>query len=201
MNEPHRLSAVLFIGRPGSGKGTQAIRLAKHLGWTMFSSGGHFKQLIDRGDEFGERIAADYKRGQLSPDWLAEYFFNEAVLGTSPESGVVSEGFPRSLPQAEFAHEVFTWLGRGYKAIYLAVSEEEAMTRQLGRAKVEDRPDSDGEDKIRARFDVYTKSTEPLLEFFRKEGTLIELDGEQTPDKIAEDVRAALNLPAQAGLA
>lgn len=194
MADPRALSAILFIGRPGSGKGTQAVKLAERLGWSMFSSGGHFKQLIDRGDEFGERIQADYNRGQLSPDWLAEYFFTEAVLGVQPESGIVSEGFPRSLPQGVVADEVFTWLSRPYKAVYLAVSEEEAMRRQLGRAKVEDRPDSDGEDKVRARFDVYSKNTEPLLDFFRAKGTLIEINGEQTPEQIALDINAALNL-------
>jgi adenylate kinase len=188
MTDSHGLGAILFIGRPGSGKGTQAVELAKYLGWSMFSSGGHFKQLIDRGDEFGERIQADYDRGQLSPDWLAEYFFNEAVLGVRPGSGIVSEGFPRTLVQGEFADEVFTWLGRSYKAVYLAVSEEEALARQLGR----NRPDSNAEDKVRTRFDVYSKRTEPLLDFFRAKGALIEINGEQTPEKIAEDIRAAL---------
>ena len=194
MQDTSGLGAILFIGRPGSGKGTQAKMLAERLGWPLFSSGGHFKQLIDRGDEFGARIQADYNRGQLSPDWLADYFFNEAVLSVPAGKGIVSEGFPRSLPQAELADEVFAWLGRSYKAVYLAVSEGEALNRQLGRAQVEDRPDSDGEEKIRARFDVYRTRTEPLLEFLRGKGTLVEINGEQTPEAIAEDIRKAFNI-------
>lgn len=182
------------MGRPGSGKGTQAKILADRLVWPLFSSGGHFKQLIDRGDEFADRIKADYNRGRLSPDWLADYFFNEAVLATTPGSGIICEGFPRSLPQAELADSVFAWLGRSYKAVYLAVSEEEALARQLSRAKVEHRPDSDAEDKVRARFEVYRTNTEPILGFLRARGALLEVNGEQTPEQIALDIAAALKI-------
>lgn len=193
---PH---TILFLGRPGSGKGTQAKILAEHLGFPLFSSGGNFKQLIDDAGPLSARIRNDYDRGQLSPDWLADYFFEKAFLDLAPGAGIVCEGFPRSLPQAQLADEIFAWLNRPYKVIHLKVSEDEALKRQLDRAKVEHRPDSDAIDKIHTRFDVYRARTEPVVDFFREKGTLIEINGEQTPEEIAVDIRAALNIVPSTG--
>jgi adenylate kinase len=183
---------VLFIGRPGSGKGTQAKLLAEHLSWPAFSSGGNLKKLIDVGGPLAEHIRKDYDQGKFSPDWLAAYFFEQAVLEHSPEVGVVAEGFPRSLPQAELADQIFTWLGQPYTVVHLKVSEEEALRRQLSRAQTEHRPDSDVAEKIQARFEVYRTLTEPALDFFKEKGTLVEVDGEKTPEEIAQDIRTAL---------
>lgn len=187
-------TTVLFVGRPGSGKGTQAKVLAKRLGWTLFSSGGFFKNLIDTSGPHSELIRRDYEQGQLSPDWLAVYFFEHALLDIPKEAGFVGEGFPRSMPQAELADEILTWLGRSYKVIHLRVGEDEALKRQLERAKTEDRPDSNDDAKVRTRFDVYRTRTESVTDFFKEKGVLIEINGEQTPEAIATDINVALGL-------
>jgi adenylate kinase len=98
------------------------------------------------------------------------------------------------LPQAELTDTVFTWLGRPYKIIYLALDEEEALRRQLSRAKTESRPDSDNEAKARARFEVFHARTEPVLEFFKSKGVLLEIDGKPTPAEIAQTIASELNL-------
>ncbi|MSU74547.1 hypothetical protein EXS57_02075 [Candidatus Kaiserbacteria bacterium] len=185
---------IIFIGRPGSGKGTQAKMLAEYLKRPFFSSGGHFKELIDAKGPLSEPIRKDYEHGQLSPDWLAAYFFEQAILDGAHESGMVCEGFPRSLPQAHLADEIFTWLGQSYKVIYLAVSEESALDRQLSRAKVESRPDSDAVDKVRTRFGVYRARTEPVVDFFKQKGVLIEINGEHTPEVISTEIHTALGV-------
>ena len=185
---------VLFVGRPGSGKGTQSKLLAESLGCKRFSSGEHLKALIDEGGPLAELIRRDYDKGQLSPDWLASYFFKEAIIHLAPEESFVCEGFPRSLSQAEITNEILTWLGRAYTVLHLHVGEEEALRRQLDRAKTEHRPDSDDGEKIQARFDVYRKRTEPLLAFFESRGALIEINGEQTPEAISADIQKVLGL-------
>ncbi len=191
---PDKPLSVLFVGRPGSGKGTQSRLLAERLGCTRFSSGEHLKQLIDAHGPLSELIRRDYDRGQLSPDWLASYFFKEALISLAAGQSFVGEGFPRNLHQAKSADEILSWLGRSYTVLHLHVGEDEAMNRQLERAKTEDRPDSDGVEKIQARFEVYRQRTEPLLDFFKEKGALIEINGAQTTEAIAADIRAALHI-------
>lgn len=191
---PEKPLNVLFVGRPGSGKGTQSKLLAETLACARFSSGEHLKALIDAHGPLSELIRRDYDRGQLAPDWLAAYFFKEALIDLPLAESFVCEGFPRNLTQGALSDEIFNWLGRPYKVLHLYVGEEEALRRQLDRAKTEHRPDSDGVEKIQARFEVYRKRTEPLLDFFKSKGTLIEINGEQTPEAISADIQKALGL-------
>ena len=143
---PEKPLNVLFVGRPGSGKGTQSKLLAETLGCARFSSGEHLKALIDAHGPLSELIRRDYDHGQLSPDWLASFFFKEAIIGLPLEHSFVCEGFPRNLDQAQVADEILTWLGREYTVLHLHVGEEEALRRQLERAKTEHRPDSNDTD-------------------------------------------------------
>ncbi|MFA7302712.1 MAG: nucleoside monophosphate kinase [Candidatus Paceibacterota bacterium] len=187
--------SVVFVGRPGSGKGTQSKLLAERLGCKRFSSGEHLKALIDAKGPLSELIRRDYDYGQLSPDWLAAYFFKEAIIDLPLAESFVCEGYPRNVRQAEVADEILAWLGREYTVLHLHVGEDEALKRQLERAKTEHRPDSNNMEKIQARFDVYRNRTEPLLDFFKSKGNLVEINGEQTPDAIAADIQRALGLP------
>ena len=187
------LQTVIFLGRPGSGKGTQAKLLAKKTGWSIFSSGDTLKALIGQENALGRKVKEDYMSGQLAPDWLVEYLFLKATIDAG-DNGIIYEGFPRRLSQAEHVDTVLSWLERPYKVIDLEVSEEVALKRQLDRAKVEDRPDSDGEEKIKARFAVYREHTEPVAKFFDEKGLLLKIPGEETQEEIFAAISAALHI-------
>lgn len=186
------LKTVFLFGRPGSGKGTQAKLLAEKLGWEVFSTGDKFKAIRDTAGPFGERVKAVYDAGKLIPDWFASYLYEDALLNIDPAKGLVCEGFPRTRPQAELAHDVLSWLERPYKVLELTVSEDEALRRQVERGTLEHRPDSDSVEKIHARFETYRTLTEPTLEFFKEKGMLVEINGEQTREAILEDIIAVL---------
>lgn len=194
MSSMERPNTVLFIGRPGSGKGTQAKTLCDKLGWTHFSTGDQFKTLRDDTTALGNRVRAAYDEGKLLPDWFATYLFEKTVLDLTPEQGIACDGYPRSLPQAEIFDDILAWLGRKYLVIDLVVSEEEAMRRQLERSKVENRPDSGTEEKIKVRFETYKQSTEPILQFFHEKGLVTEIDGEQSPEAVERDIAKALGV-------
>lgn len=185
---------VFLFGRPGSGKGTQAKLLAEKLGWSVFSTGERFKELRDSSGALGERVRAAYDAGQLIPDWFPSYLYEDALLTLPADGGVVCEGFPRTLAQAKRADDVLAFLARPYLVLHLFVSEEESLKRMLLRAGEEDRPDSNDEAKIRARFATYTKQTEPVLDFFRAKGALTEVNGEQTREAILRDILASLRI-------
>lgn len=186
--------SVLLTGRPGSGKGTQAKRLAAEFGWTHFSTGERFKQLRDGTGPIAAHVKEAYDAGELLPDWFANFLFEEVALSLPEGQGLVCDGYPRTRQQAERFHAVMEWLERPYTVLDLAVEEEEAVSRMKSRALVEDRPDSGTDTQVRARLQVYENHTAPMLDFFREKGVFTELDGMQTPDEVAAAIRASLSV-------
>src|SRR6202042_2184697 len=126
--------------------------------------------------------------GILFPYWFPGYLFENAVLNADMHEGLIAEGFCRSRKEAEVFDEVLTWLGRHYVVFNLAVSDEEAIRRQSHRNKTDVRADSDTHEKIQIRLKEYKDITEPVIDFFREKGKLIEIDGEQTPEEIAAEL-------------
>lgn len=186
------MDTVLIIGRPGSGKGTQAKLLAERLGWIRLSSGDRIKAIRDGNEPFSARVREMYDKGTFLPDWFADYLLESALLDLDAHVGVVCEGFGRTKDQAAHLCEIVAWLGRRLVVLNLQVSEDEALSRMLNRSTTEDRPDSDGEAKVRHRFTTYDAETAPALSYFREHGKVIDVDGEQTPEEIAEAISAAL---------
>lgn len=186
------INTVLLIGRPGSGKGTQAKLLAEKLGWIRLSSGDLIKGVRDGNEPFSPRVREMYDKGRLLPDWFADYLLESGLLELDPHVGVITEGFGRTESQARHLCEIIDWMGRSLMVFNLEVSEEEVRRRMLERAKTEDRPDSNAESKITERLELFTKETAPALDFFRCCGRVIDIDGSQAPEKVAEDIEKAL---------
>lgn len=179
-------NTILFVGRPGSGKGTQAELLSKKLGWRILSSGNQFRMLRNGEGALAERAKQVYDQGQLFPNWFADYLFEKGVVEVSPTEGLILEGFGRSRAQAELMYEVLTWLGRSFTVLNLEVSEEETLARQQKRNETDKRPDSDSLEKLHARLAEYRANTEPALAFFREKGVCVDLDGMPAIDAIHE---------------
>lgn len=182
---------ILFIGRPSSGKETQAHLLAEKTGYAVFSTGEKFRELREHRDALGARVREVYDQGKLLPAWFADYLFQDVLLKLSPEAGIILEGSGRTIAQAELIHGVLEWLGRAYTVINLEVSEAEVIRRSLARKR--DATDA-SEEIIRTRLAEYKKLTEPAISYFRSIGTLIDIEGEQAPEKVHADVCMALGL-------
>jgi adenylate kinase len=186
-------NTVLLIGRPGSGKGTQAKLLSEELGWIRLSSGDRIKEIRDGGEPFSPRVREMYDKGTLLPDWFADYLLENSLLEIDSYVGIVLEGFGRTGYQAKHLVEIVSWLERNLVVINLEVSEEEVLRRMLKRSETQDRPDSNGEEKIRDRLKQYDEQTAPALAYFREQGKVIDIDGEQTPEQIATAIAAIVD--------
>lgn len=183
---------IFFIGKPGCGKGTQAKLLSEKTGWTVFASGKLFRELAQEDTPVGHKVKSENDAGNLQPHWFAMYLYLKALF-TLPTEGlsVIFDGFNRKVPEAELVIDSLKWLGRPFTILDIQVSDEEVRRRLALRKGIEGRADDSAVDE---RLEEYREYTEPAIELFRKAGTLIEINGEQSPEAIAVEINVALHI-------
>src|SRR3989344_8783561 len=124
-----------FVGRPSSGKETQATQLAEKLGYKILMTGKRFREIIASGSQLGNRIKDTYEKGLLMPTWVADYMLEDFLFNLPAEEGAVFEGSGRDPEQAKTIEKVCEWLGRPYSIINLEVPEEEVIKRAMLRGR------------------------------------------------------------------
>jgi adenylate kinase len=183
---------VIFLGPPGAGKGTQAVRLAQDLRLEKISTGDILRDHMARGTELGARVKPIYDAGQLVPDDIMIAMIREK-LAAMPDVRVIFDGFPRNLSQARALDLLLEELSCPVNAVVLLdVPEEMLIERMLDRAAKEGRSD-DTPDTIRRRQQVYRESTQPLVEYYQSRGNLKRVDGTGTPGEVYERLAAAVH--------
>jgi adenylate kinase len=180
---------ILILGPQGSGKGTQAKRLAAAHGIAHVSTGDILREAVAEQTELGRRVAPILERGDLVPDELMIDLIRERL---EREDGFVLDGFPRTLAQAEALDSMLAGIGKPLDVVLLlAVADEVAVERMHGRALEEGRSD-DTPEVIANRLRLYHELTEPVVERYRDAGTLIEIDGARSMDEVEAEIEAAL---------
>lgn len=183
---------LVFLGPPGSGKGTQAVRVAKQLGITHLSTGDVLREAVRNGTELGKKAEGYMQRGELVPDDLIIGLIEDKVIGGELNDGFILDGFPRTMEQARSLRDMFRKNDIQLdKAILLQVSDDEIIKRIAGRAAAEGRAD-DTEDVVRNRLDVYNKQTKPIESFYREESILTAIQGEDTMENVFQKILDAL---------
>jgi adenylate kinase len=204
---------IILLGAPGSGKGTQAERLAEITGMTHISSGDIFRQAEKEGTELGELAKSYMEKGLLVPDEIVTKMVLERIAGN--ERGFILDGFPRTIEQAESLDKA---LGEDDidKAVYIEVSRGELLRRLSGRwicrqcqrpyhlttsppkmagrcdvcgGQLYQRPD-DTMETAEKRLKVYFEQTAPLVDYYCKKGRLLEMDGERQIEEVSKDLLA-----------
>ncbi len=186
------LNIVLF-GAPGSGKGTQSAKLLDKYGLYHISTGELLRDHIKRGTELG-RTANEYiSKGELIPDRLMIDILDEVLdKEASGKNGVVFDGFPRTIPQAEALKGLLQKRGTELHAVIgLEVPEEELVNRMLARGKETGRTD-DNIETIKNRLNVYHSQTLPLKDYYTSEGKYLSIKGTGIVDEIFHDIATSL---------
>lgn len=161
---------IVIFGAPGSGKGTQSDLLVQKYGFKHISTGDVLRTEIKNGTELGNTAKSFIDKGQLIPDSLMIDILAATYDSLCPCEGVIFDGFPRTIPQAEALKQMLAERGSEVSGMLeLDVPEEMLMERLINRGKTSGRADDNAE-TIKKRLDVYNSQTTPLIEWYEKEG-------------------------------
>ena len=189
-----RMKNIVIFGAPGSGKGTQSDLMIEHYGLGHISTGDVLRSEIKNGTELGKTAQGFIDNGQLIPDDLMVSIlakkYDEFGRG---HKGVIFDGFPRTIPQAEALKKMLDERGDKVAAmIELDVPEDELMTRLIKRGQESGRAD-DNEETIKKRLVVYHSQTQPLIEWYKKEGLHHHSNGSGTLERIFGDIQKVID--------
>ena len=189
----HRVIGIIF-GPPGSGKGTQAARLENELHVKHLSTGEILRAEVARDTPVGKQVKRIMAAGDLVPDDLIVDIVRRRLPEAEEGTGVLLDGFPRTVAQADSLDEMLTGEGHAVNFVLaLTVPEDELVDRILRRAAVEGRPD-DTREAVAERMREYRKLTAAVLDHYRKRGVRIEeVDGTGTPDQVFDRISAHLS--------
>ena len=186
------LDLLIFLGPPGSGKGTQAQILTKKLNYLHISIGDLLRENISTQTDLGKLASKYVSSGELVPDDLIIDLVNSSIVDLqskeSSSKGVILDGFPRTINQAAALENKIKELDVLIKSVvYLDISDEKILSRLLNRGRDDDEPEL-----IRNRLDVYRNQTEPLLVFYDERKLLNSINGDQELDDVNNNIMNVL---------
>ncbi len=178
---------LILIGIQGAGKSTQGNLLSKKMGVPYLSTGHIFREMAKEHTPLGRYIKETMNAGYLIPDDKTMKIVNEYLHRPEYVKGYIMDGFPRTTEQAKKFENGIA------KAIYLQVSDKEALWRLAGRSEDSDRED-DTLKAILKRIEIYHRFTDPVIEHYRKKHKLVTIDGEQTIEAIHKEILEKLGI-------
>ena len=206
---------LIMLGAPGAGKGTQAKKIAAKYQIPHISTGDIFRANIKAGTELGMKAKSYMDQGQLVPDEVTIGMLLDRLSQDDSKAGYVLDGFPRTIPQAESLTAALKERGEKIDyAVNVDVPDENIVNRMSGRRacigcgatyhilfnapKTADVCDTCGEklvlrdddkpETVQKRLTVYHDQTQPLIDYYKKEGALVEVDGTQDMEKVFQDI-------------
>ncbi len=210
---------IVFVGAPGSGKGTHARKTAERCGMRHVSTGDLLREAVEKKTDLGIKAKSFMDAGKLVPDGLMMDLVSDLLDRSGDEADIIFDGFPRTLAQAEAFDKLLGERGLEVdKALLVDITEDEAVERLALRVycpkcgavhnlasnppkvpgicdecggKLEVRPD-DREETVRARFKEFRRLTEPVIEYYRSKGRLASVRTNGPVDEVAANVAAAL---------
>lgn len=179
---------LLIFGPPGVGKGTQAEKIAADMNLFHLSTGEYLRKAVSAGTELGKKAKEIMDAGHLVPDDIMIGIVKEALQENVTESGFILDGFPRTIEQAKALSEIFKEMGfDNIKIITLSADEDEIVRRLLKRGRTDDT-----EEIIRKRMKVYCETTYPIIDYYKGNAKVIEINGVGEIEDINKEIISML---------
>ena len=212
---------LILLGPPGAGKGTQAALLSQRLGIPHVASGDLFREAMKKGTGWGKKARSYMERGVLVPDEVTNAMIEKRLKEPDCAQGVILDGFPRTIEQARALEGILAERGKKIdRVLLIQVSEGTLIERLSGRRTCRrcqanyhilfNPPQKEGacdkcggdlyqrsddkEETVRRRFRIYSEETAPLIDYYRRQGLLTEIDGEQGIEGVQGRILSALSL-------
>jgi adenylate kinase len=183
-------TGLIFLGPPGSGKGTQASLLAQISDIPHISTGDILRGAILAQTSLGQKAQSYMDRGELVPDALILDLVKERLGRPDAQKGWILDGFPRTVEQAIFLDKLLeVQKNVSQSVVNLDVADEAIVDRLLKRGRTDDT-----EETIRRRLEVYREKTAPLIDYYRDRGMLHSIDGNRLPEEVTESLKQAIAL-------
>ena len=183
---------LLVFGIQGSGKGTQAKKLAAEFGYDIFEAGGELREIAAGSSPLGKTVKSYIDQGHLVPHEIIMQVVKEAIAKRPKGQKILFDGIPRDANQKSDFDVIMREAGRGFRAIHLLLDPEEGVQRILGRAKVEGRADDADEATIRRRMQTFIGKTLPVIEEYKRQGLVTELNGSKAVEEVYEELHEAV---------
>ncbi len=204
---------IIFLGPPGAGKGTQAEFLKRDYGFVQVSTGDILREAVKNGTELGKRAKQYMDEGKLVPDDIIIGIIKEK-LNELKDRNVILDGFPRTIPQAESLDKMLQEEGKQVDAVILFKIDDKEVIRRLSGRRIDPKTgkvyhiefnpppegveviqrDDDKEEVIKKRLEVYHEQTEPLVEYYKKQNKLFEIDASKPVEEVYNQIKNVLKL-------
>ncbi len=183
---------ISLYGRAAAGKTTQANLLHEKYGFYQFGMGERLRAEIESGSELGEKMRPYVEAGTLIPNELMEKTLGNVFVETK-DDGLMFDGFPRMIDQAKMMEDALEASSSELDFMfYLKVSTEEAVRRIQARAELTGREDDKNPEVVKMRLAVFDQESTAVLDYYRQNGKLIEIDGEKSIEEIFEEICAII---------
>ncbi|AYD89326.1 adenylate kinase [Actinomyces lilanjuaniae] len=184
---------MVLLGPPGAGKGTQAARVAEHLGVPAISTGDIFRANVAEGTELGTQAQGYIDRGEYVPDSVTNAMVADRISQEDCREGFLLDGYPRTQAQVAALDEMLASSGSRVDLVLEITAQEEAVVERLLRRASEQGRADDTEPVIRHRLKVYAEATAPLVDLYTRRGLLVSVDGMGDVEEVTQRILAALS--------
>jgi adenylate kinase len=183
---------LVFAGIQGSGKGTQAKRLAAEYNYVIFEAGHELRSIAKTDTDLGKEVASYVNNGLLVPPTIILNVAKVAIENQVPNQKILFDGIPRDEEQMNMFNAIMQAANREFKIIHFNLTEEIALERIAGRAIAENRVDDADSTKVRSRLGWFYEKNVPVIEEYRTQGKVTDIEANQPIEAIYQELLAAV---------